>query len=90
MQRLIYHAWLKRESLLRDNRSHAPCEVRSKCLDLSSICIADKHPIEDCIKAGLTIRQPRGRIAVLNNQTIVQIENQNFVVIGAGTPLWEK
>ena len=50
----------------------------------------DEHPIEDCIKAGLTIRQPRGRIAVLNNQTIVQIENQNFVVIGAGTPLWEK
>lgn len=50
----------------------------------------DKHPIEDCIKAGLTTRKPRGKIAVLNNQTIVQIENQNFVVIGAGTPLWEK
>ncbi len=33
---------------------------------------------------------PPGEIAVLNNQTIAQIENQNFVVIGAGTPLWEK
>jgi hypothetical protein len=40
MQQLIYHVWLKRESLLRDNRSHAPNEVRSKCLDLSSIYIA--------------------------------------------------
>ncbi len=40
MPQLIYRAWLKRESLLRDNRSHAPDEVRSKCLDLSSICIA--------------------------------------------------
>jgi hypothetical protein len=51
----------------------------------------DKHPIEDCcIKAELTTRKPRSRIAVLNNQTITQIENQNFVEIGAGTPLWEK
>ncbi|MCV3212204.1 hypothetical protein OGM63_01455 [Plectonema radiosum NIES-515] len=41
MQRLIYHVWLKRESLLRDNRSHAPVEVRSKCLDLSRFYIAD-------------------------------------------------
>jgi hypothetical protein len=40
MQRLIYHGWLNRESLPRDNRSHAPDEVRSKCLDLSSVCIA--------------------------------------------------
>jgi hypothetical protein len=41
MQQLIYRAWLKRESLPRDNRSHAPDEVRSKCLDLSRICIAE-------------------------------------------------
>jgi hypothetical protein len=39
-ERLIYHVWLKRESLPRDNRSHAPDEARSKCIDLSSICIA--------------------------------------------------
>jgi len=50
----------------------------------------DKHAIEDCIKAGLTTRKPRGRVAVLNNQTIAQIEHQNFVEIGAETPLWEK
>ncbi|MEG3837587.1 BRO family protein [Microcoleus sp. Z1_C3] len=43
MQRLIYHVWLNRESLLRDNRSHAPNEVRNKCLDLSRICIAGVH-----------------------------------------------
>jgi len=41
MLRLIYHVWLNRESLLRDSRSHAPDEARSKCLDLSSICIAE-------------------------------------------------
>ena len=40
MQRLICHVGLHRESLPRDNRSHAPDEARSKCLDLSSICIA--------------------------------------------------
>ena len=39
-ERLIYHVWLKRESLSRDNRSHAPDEARSKCIDLSIICIA--------------------------------------------------
>jgi hypothetical protein len=39
-EQLIYRAWLKRESLPRDNRSHAPDEVRSKCLDLSRICLA--------------------------------------------------
>ncbi|MGH7998930.1 MAG: hypothetical protein ACREPR_05740, partial [Brasilonema sp.] len=38
-----YHVWLKRESLLRDNRSHAPREVRSKYLDLSRIYIAVKN-----------------------------------------------
>jgi hypothetical protein len=40
MQQLIYRGWLNRESLLRDSRSHAPDEARSKCLDLSSICRA--------------------------------------------------
>ncbi|MGI8502493.1 MAG: hypothetical protein ACR2LR_15355, partial [Hassallia sp.] len=35
------HVWLKRESLLRDSRSHAPIEVRNKCLDLSSFYIAE-------------------------------------------------
>ncbi len=43
MQRLIYRGWLNRESLLRDNRSHAPDEVRSKCLGLSSICVAEVY-----------------------------------------------
>ena len=50
MQQLIYRAWLKRESLLRDNRSHAPDEVRSKCLDLSSICIAGEQTIASNVK----------------------------------------
>ena len=40
MQRSIYRVWLKRESELRDNRSHAPVEVGNKCLDLSRIYIA--------------------------------------------------
>jgi hypothetical protein len=39
---LIYRGWLNLESLLRDNRSHAPSEVRNKCLDLSRIYIADE------------------------------------------------
>ncbi|AFZ23063.1 hypothetical protein Cylst_0736 [Cylindrospermum stagnale PCC 7417] len=42
MQQLTYRVRLWRKSLLRDNRSHAPVEVRSKCLDLSRIYIADK------------------------------------------------
>ena len=42
MQRSIYRVWLKRESELRDNRSHAPVEVGNKCLDLSRIYIAAK------------------------------------------------
>ena len=29
MQLLIYQGWLNLESLLRDNRSHAPVEVKS-------------------------------------------------------------
>ncbi len=37
---LIYRVWIKRESLPRDNRSHAPDEARSKYIDKSSICIA--------------------------------------------------
>lgn len=40
MRQLIYHVWLERESLPRDNHSHAPREVRNKCLDLSRIYIA--------------------------------------------------
>ena len=51
MQRLIYHGWLNRESLPRDNRSHAPDEVRSKCLDLSSICIAEVNRKLGILKA---------------------------------------
>ena len=35
-----YRGWLNLESLLRDNRSHAPIEVKNKCLDLSRIYIA--------------------------------------------------
>lgn len=42
MQRSIYRVWLKRESELRDNRSHAPVEVGNKCLDLSRVYIAAK------------------------------------------------
>jgi hypothetical protein len=51
MPRLIYHVWLKRESLPRDSRSHAPDEVRNKCLDLSRICIA-VSPIDGQNKKG--------------------------------------
>jgi hypothetical protein len=43
LKHLAYHVWLKRESLLRDNRSHAPVEARNKCLDLSRIYIAGKY-----------------------------------------------
>jgi hypothetical protein len=51
MPQLIYRVWLKRVSgafalrisLLRVHRSHAPVEVRNKCLDLSSFYIAEVH-----------------------------------------------
>ena len=39
-EQLTYRGWLNLESLLRDNRSHAPIQVRNKCLDLSRIYIA--------------------------------------------------
>jgi hypothetical protein len=45
--------WLKRESLPRDNRSHAPIEVRSKCLDLSRIYIAGYATFAVCVIAVL-------------------------------------
>ncbi|MGI2909241.1 hypothetical protein, partial [Tolypothrix sp. VBCCA 56010] len=38
--------WLRRECFPRDNRFHAPCEERSKCLDLSRFYIADNVACE--------------------------------------------
>jgi hypothetical protein len=52
MQPLTYRGWLNLESLLRVNRSHAPYEVRNKCLDLSSIYIAGMGNFAELLRGG--------------------------------------
>jgi hypothetical protein len=47
----VARAFALRICFLRANRSHAPCEERSKCLDLSRFYIADVSTL--CLSEGV-------------------------------------
>ncbi|MEK0177994.1 MAG: hypothetical protein EAZ98_14665 [Oscillatoriales cyanobacterium] len=73
-EQLIDRGWLNRESLPRDNRSHAPVEVRSKCLDKSRICLAPNYYAYRIVQLEMVIVKLESRskkYITLNNPQVV-------------------